>query len=77
MPESKDFENRFNDEPIRSKTQIGVVGVLFWVASIAAVGFGVLSLTEATWGVGLIAGGCYLGILSRIAQASYIANIDR
>jgi hypothetical protein len=38
---------------------------------------GIGSLTQATMGVGLIAGGCYLGILSRIAQASHIANIDK
>lgn len=40
------------------------------VIAILAVAIGVLSLSQATMGVGIIAIGCFIGILARIAQAS-------
>ena len=40
------------------------------VIAILAVAIGVLSLSQATMGVGVIAIGCFIGILARIAQAS-------
>jgi hypothetical protein len=42
--------------------------VLLIVSTCAALG-GLLSLSEATMGVGLIAFGCWLAILGRITQA--------
>jgi hypothetical protein len=58
----------------KTNAQIGTIGIVFWGLSIffAVSGFG--KLTEATVGIGLVAFACYLGILARIAQASYIAN---
>lgn len=44
--------------------------VLLVIAALVAVAIGVLALTQATLGIGLIAIGCFLGILARIAQAS-------
>ena len=38
--------------------------------AIVVAGFGVLSLSQATIGVGLICLGCFIAILARIAQAS-------
>lgn len=43
---------------------------LFVLAAIVLGGFGVLSLSEATLGVGLLAAACLAGILARLAQAS-------
>lgn len=43
--------------------------VLVVVALLAGV-IGVLSLSEATMGVGIICFGCLIGIVARIAQAS-------
>ncbi len=40
------------------------------VIAILAVAIGVLSLSQATMGVGIIAIGCFIGILARIARAS-------
>lgn len=40
------------------------------VIAILAVTIGVLSLSQATMGVGIIAIGCFIGILARLAQAS-------
>ena len=56
------------------KGQIGGFGVLFWVLAGFFALSGMVKLTEATVGVGLIAFACYLAILARIAQASYIGN---
>lgn len=42
---------------------------LLMLGSFAAIGFGLLSLTEATLGVGLVGAACYLGILARLCQA--------
>jgi hypothetical protein len=39
-------------------------------ASVLGAGMGVLSLSEATMGVGFIAGACLLAIWARIAQAA-------
>jgi hypothetical protein len=44
---------------------IGLV-IIAVVAGLA----GAFSLTQATFGVGLICGGCLFGILARVAQAS-------
>lgn len=54
--------------------QIGMFGVLFWVLAGFFALTGLTRLTEATLGVGLIAFACYLAILARIAQASFISN---
>ena len=43
-------------------------GVLL-VFALLAVGFGAMSLSEATLGVGVIAIGCFLAIAARLAQA--------
>lgn len=40
------------------------------VIAILAVAIGVLSLSQATMGVGVIAIGCFIGIFARLAQAS-------
>ncbi|WP_158070188.1 hypothetical protein [Xanthomonas campestris] len=40
------------------------------VIAILAVAIGVLSLSQATMGVGVIAIGCFIGILARLAQAA-------
>ncbi|CAD7374577.1 hypothetical protein [Xanthomonas arboricola] len=40
------------------------------VIAILAVAIGVLSLSQATMGVGVIAIGCFIGILASLAQAS-------
>jgi hypothetical protein len=42
---------------------------LFLVGSWLAALVGLASLSEATMGVGLIAGGCFLGIQARLLQA--------
>jgi len=60
--------------PQGKKAQIGTVGVLFWLLSLFMAFSGISKLSEATVGVGLIALACYLGILARIAQASFISN---
>ena len=39
------------------------------VVALLAVGFGALSLSQATLGVGAIAIGCFLAICARLAQA--------
>lgn len=57
-----------------NKAQIGVIGVIMWVGSLLMAFAGLGKMTEATVGVGLMAFACYLGILARIAQASFIAN---
>lgn len=46
------------------------ITVLLVLAGCGAVGLGLLFLSEATTGVGLIAAGCFLAIIARIAQAS-------
>lgn len=43
---------------------------IFVILAICIVGFGALSLSQATAGVGIIAIGCFFGILARLAQAS-------
>jgi hypothetical protein len=40
------------------------------ILAIVAVGIGFLELSQATMGVGILAIGCLMGILARIAQAS-------
>lgn len=40
------------------------------VIALLTVAIGVLSLSQATMGVGVIAIGCFIGILARLAQAS-------
>ena len=42
---------------------------LLLVLALLAVGFGALSLSQATLGVGMIAIGCFLAIAARLAQA--------
>lgn len=44
--------------------------VLLVLVGAGAVGLGLLFLSEATTGIGLIAAGCFLAIVARIAQAS-------
>lgn len=44
--------------------------VLLVIIAILAVVFGVLSLSQATMGVGIIAIGCFIAILARLAQAA-------
>ena len=39
------------------------------VLALVVVGFGAISLSEATMGVGTIAIGCFLAIAARLAQA--------
>ena len=45
------------------------VFVLLLIGSSIAAAMGLLSLSEATLGVGLICSACWLGILARIVQA--------
>lgn len=47
-----------------------LIAGLLLLGSVAAVLIGVVLLTPATAGVGVIAVACYLGILARIIQAS-------
>lgn len=49
-----------------------VIGGLLLIGSVGAAGIGVLGLSEATFGVGLLALACYFGILTRIIQASEV-----
>lgn len=42
---------------------------LLVVAGIAAAGLGLLSLSQATSGVGLLCAACFLGMLARLVQA--------
>ena len=44
--------------------------VLLVIVALLVAGIGLFMLTQATVGVGLIAGACLLAILARIAQAS-------
>ncbi|MGS0516354.1 hypothetical protein ACQR5T_20955 [Xanthomonas oryzae pv. oryzicola] len=46
------------------------MSVALVVIAILAVAIGVLSLSQATMGVGVIAIGCFIAILARLAQAS-------
>jgi hypothetical protein len=45
------------------------MSAILMILGILAVAFGALSLSEATMGVGIIAIGCFLAILARLAQA--------
>lgn len=40
------------------------------IIAILAVGYGLLSLSQATLGVGMIAIGCFVAILARLVQAA-------
>ena len=53
-------------------------GFLIVLGLLAAAG-GLLSLSEATTGVGIIGFGCFLGVLARIAQADkqHKASIEK
>lgn len=44
--------------------------VVLVLIAIAVVAFGVMSLSQATLGVGIIAIGCFIAILARLAQAA-------
>ncbi|WP_155292130.1 hypothetical protein [Xanthomonas vasicola] len=46
------------------------MSVALVVIAVFAVAIGVLSLSQATMGVGVIAIGCFIAILARLAQAS-------
>lgn len=46
-----------------------LLAVLLIVLSIVALAFGAMSLTQATLGVGVMIGACWLLMLARIAQA--------
>lgn len=50
-----------------------MTGFLVCVA-LGVAGLGILTLTEATMGVGIIGLACLCGIFARIAQASYHQN---
>ena len=57
-----------NHKPARSG---GLCWVLILVSLLVAL-VGVLLATQATMGVALVAGACYLAILARIAQAVHL-----
>lgn len=46
------------------------MSVFLVIVAILVVGFGLLSLSEATMGVGIIATGCFIAILARLSQAA-------
>lgn len=48
--------------------------ILLVVVGLLAACFGLISLTQATLGVGAICFACFLGILARIAQATEHTN---
>ncbi len=58
----------------KKNSQMGTFGVLFYVLAGLVAFTGLGQLTQANYGVGLIGLACYLAVLSRIAQASHIAN---
>lgn len=47
-----------------------LIAILFAVGSTLIAGYGLLTLTQATQGAGMIALACFVGILARLAQAS-------
>ena len=47
------------------------MGIVFGIIAVLLAGIGLLSLSQATMGVGLIALGCLIGILGRLGQAYY------
>jgi len=59
--------------------------ILLVVVGLVVAGYGLISLTPATLGVGVICFACFLGILARIAQATehtarveaILRNIDK
>lgn len=59
--------------------------ILLVVVALLVAGYGLISLTQATLGVGAICFACFLGILARIAQATentgrleaVLRNIDK
>jgi len=53
---------------VEAYKRVGVAGVLA-VLSVMPVVVGLLMLSQATTGVGLVAAGCYLAIVARILQA--------
>lgn len=55
-------------EPITASSGAGTV--LLLVLALLAAGIGLLSLSQATAGVGMLAGACLLAICARIAQAA-------
>jgi membrane associated rhomboid family serine protease len=61
-------------ETSKKGASAGTIGLI--LVSIAAVAFGVLMLSDATSGVGLIALGIWFGVMARIAQAGnhYFGN---
>jgi tryptophan-rich sensory protein len=46
------------------------MSALLVVIAILAVGYGLISLSQATLGVGMIAIGCFVAILARLVQAA-------
>ncbi len=48
--------------------------ILLVILAFVAIGIGLFTLTQATMGVGILAVGCFLAILARIAQASHHHN---
>jgi hypothetical protein len=53
------------------------MSIVLILLSLAAAGLGVVLLTQATMGVGFIAGACLLGIYARLAQAYEFRENDR
>jgi hypothetical protein len=53
------------------------MSIVLILLSLAAAGLGVVLLTQATMGVGFIAGACLLGIYARLAQAYEFRDNDR
>ncbi len=45
------------------------MSALLFVIAILSVGYGLISLSQATLGVGMIAIGCFVAILARLVQA--------
>lgn len=51
-----------------------MIAGVFLVIGFALAVFGVMSLSEATMGVGLIGLACFFGIVARLAQARTLAT---
>lgn len=54
----------------RMRSDSGALAILLVIVAVAMAGLAVLFLSQATAGVGLVGGGCLIGILARMAQAS-------
>jgi hypothetical protein len=68
-PEPTAAQQPFAEPKAAGSWAMTALMVLSVLAALGGVGVGVAMLTQATMGVGLIGGACFLGILTRLMQA--------